>query len=44
MIRLVGGLYALWHEYKNDSNNFPIYGDRMLFDPKRKPNPNKYIL
>ena len=44
MIRLVGGLYALWHEYKNDRNNFPIYGDRLLFDPKRKPDPNKYIL
>ena len=36
--------WHLWHEYKNDKNNVPIYGTRMLFDPKRKPDPNKYIL
>ena len=34
----------LWCEYKNDRNNVPIYGVRMLFGPKRKPDPNKYIL
>ena len=34
----------LWYEYKKNRNNVLIYGDRMLFGPKRKPDPNKYIL
>ena len=29
--------WHLWHEYKNDKNNVPIYGARILFGPKRKP-------
>ena len=33
----------LWKEYTNDSNNVPIYGKRMLFGPKRKSDPGKYI-
>ena len=36
--------WPLCHEYKNDKNNLPIYGARMLFGPKRKPDSNKYIL
>ena len=28
-----------WHEYKLDSDNVSIYGDRVLFSPKRKPDP-----
>ena len=36
--------WSLWHEYKNNKNNVPIYGARMLFDPKRKPDPSKYSL
>ena len=34
----------LWHEYKNDRNNVHIYGSRLLFGMKRKPDPNTYIL
>ena len=33
-----------WHEYKLDSNNIPVYGARVLFSPKRKPNLKKYML
>ena len=33
-----------WHEYKIDSNNVPVHGARILFSPKRKPNPKKCIL
>ena len=33
-----------WHKYKLDSNNVPVYGDRMFFSPKLKPNPKKYML
>ena len=36
--------WPLWHEYKNDKNDVPIYGVRMLFGPKRKLDSNKYIL
>ena len=36
--------WPLCHEYKNDTNNVPIYGARMLFGPKRKPDSTKYIL
>ena len=36
--------WPLWHQYKNDRNNDPIYGTYMLFGPKRKPDPNKYII
>ena len=36
--------WPLWHEYKNDKNDVPIYGARMLFGPKRKSDSNKYIL
>ena len=27
-----------WHEYQLDAKNVPVYGTRMLFSPKRKPN------
>ena len=33
-----------WHEYQLDSHNIPVYGVCMLFSPKRKLNPKKYIL
>ena len=33
-----------WHEYKLDSDNIPVYGDRAQFSPKRKPNVKKYML
>ena len=36
--------WPLWHEYKNDVNNVPLYGARMLFGPKRKLDLSKYIL
>ena len=36
--------FPLWHEYKNDKNNVPLYGTSMLFGPKRKPDLSKYIL
>ena len=36
--------WSLWHEYKNDENNVPLYGTRILFGPKRKPDLSKYIL
>ena len=36
--------WSLWHGDKTDRNNVPIYGARILFGPKRKPDPNKYIL
>ena len=36
--------WPLWHEYKNDRNNVPIYDVCMFFGPKRKPDPDKYIL
>ena len=36
--------WPLWHEYKNDKNNVLIYGARILFGQKRKPDYNKYIL
>ena len=36
--------WPLWCEYKNDENNFSLYGTRILFGPKRKHNPSKYIL
>ena len=36
--------WPLWHKYKNYKNDVPIYGDRMLFGPKRKPDSNKYTL
>ena len=26
-----------WHEYKLDSDNIPVYGARVLFSSKRKP-------
>ena len=26
-----------------DDQNIPVYGTRILFSPKRKPNLNKYI-
>ena len=34
----------LLYEYKNDDNNVAVYGARMLFDPKPKLDPRKYIL
>ena len=36
--------WPLWYEYKNDVDNIPLYGARMLFDPKRKPDLSKYTL
>ena len=36
--------WPLWHEYKNDKNNFHLYDTRILFGPKRKPYPRTYIL
>ena len=33
-----------WHEYKLDSDNVPVYGTRVLFLPKRKPDQKKYML
>ena len=36
--------WSLWHEYRNDKNDIPIYGDLMLCGPKRKSDSNKYIL
>ena len=33
-----------WHEYKLDRNNVPVYGPHILFSPKRKLNPKKYML
>ena len=36
--------WPLWNEYKNDTNNVPMYGTQMLFGPKRKSDPSKYIL
>ena len=36
--------WLLWHEYTNNKSNVPIYDARMLCGPKRKPDPNKYIL
>ena len=33
-----------WHEYILDSNITPVYGARILFSPKRKQNPKKYVL
>ena len=36
--------WSLWHKYKNDKTNIHIYGACMLFGPKRKLDPNKYIL
>ena len=36
--------WPLWHEYKNDKNDVPIYGARMLFGPKRKLDSTKYNL
>ena len=36
--------WYLWHEYKKDEDNVPLYGARMLFGPKRKQDINKYIL
>ena len=36
--------WPLWHEYKNDENNVPLYGARIPFDPKRKLYSSKCIL
>lgn len=36
--------WPLWHEYKKNVNNVPLYGARMLFGPKRKQDLRKYIL
>ena len=33
-----------WHEYYLDDNNIPVYCDRTLFSPKRKPDLAKYML
>ena len=33
-----------WHEYQLDDNNVPVYGARMLFSQKRKPNLKKFML
>ena len=37
-------LWHLRHEYQNNKNNVPVYSARILFDPKRKLDPYKYIL
>lgn len=34
---------TLWYEYQNDKYNVPIYRARILFGPKRKSDPKKYI-
>ena len=36
--------WSLWHEYKKDEDNVPLYGARMLFGLKRKPDLSKYTL
>ena len=33
-----------WHKYQLDDSNVPVYGARMLFSPKRKPNLTKFML
>ena len=33
-----------WYEYKLDSDNNLVYGVRVLFSPKWKPDPKKYVL
>ena len=34
-----------WHEYQLDADNVSVYGARMLFSPKRKPNLKKnYVM
>ena len=36
--------WPLWYEYVNNLDNVPVYGARILLGPKRKPDPDKYIL
>ena len=36
--------WPLWYEHANNSDDFPLYGARILLGPKRKPDPDKYIL
>ena len=36
--------WSEWHEYQLDDNNVPVYGARMLFSQKRKPNLKKFML
>ena len=36
--------WPLWHEYTNNSDKVPVYEARILLGPKRKPDPDKYIL
>ena len=33
-----------WHEKYLDEENVTMYGARMLFSPKRKPDQTKYML
>ena len=33
-----------WHDYYLDNSNTPVYGVRMLFSPKQKPDLTKNIL
>ena len=35
--------WPLWHEYKNNEHNISLYGARMLFGPKGKPDLRKYF-
>ena len=37
-------LWPEWHECKLDSDNIPVYGARVLFSPKQKPDLKKYML
>ena len=32
-----------WHEYYLDDANIQVYGARMLFNPRRKPDLTKYM-
>ena len=36
--------WSEWNEYQLDENNVQVYGARMLFSPKRKPNLKKFML
>ena len=33
-----------WPEYFSDDSNIPVYGSRMVFSPRRKPDLTKYML
>ena len=33
-----------WHKYQLDANNVPVFMDRKLLSPKRKPNLKKYVM